>query len=104
MESGITYDNVIHVVILKLGGQVNINLYPVLGILFFNGVQERVKPFGTPKVPDDPSEVDFGEASMLGIVEVVHSIPDRLEDPAITAISTASSRDESSERLTKQTE
>ena len=50
-------------------------------------MQERVEPFGSPKVPDHPSEVDFGEASMLGIVEVVHPVPDRLENPAHTVIS-----------------
>jgi len=40
-----------------------------------------VEPFGTTKVSDDPGEVDFGEAGRLGIVEVVHSVPNRLEDP-----------------------
>ena len=78
---GVTYDNVVHIVVLDLGGQINIDLNPVLRILFFNGVQERVEPFGTPKVSDNPGKVDFGEASGLGIVEVVHSVPNRLEDP-----------------------
>ena len=41
-----------------------------------------MEPFGTPKVSNDPSEVDFGEASRFGIVEIVHSVPNRLEDTA----------------------
>ena len=66
-------------------------------------MQERVEPFGTPEVSDDPSEVDFGEASVFGIVKVVHPIPDRLEDPANRVVSTASFADGNSRRLTKQT-
>jgi hypothetical protein len=73
-------DNVVHIVVLDLGGQVNVDLNPVLRILFFNGVQEGVEPLGSSKVSDDPSEVDFGEARRLGIIEVVHSVPNRLED------------------------
>ena len=90
---GITYNNVIHIVVLNLCGQINIDLDPVLRILFFNGVQERVEPFSAPEVSNDPSEVDFGEASRLGIVEVVHSVPNRLEDPTNSAISVAPSGD-----------
>jgi len=73
-------NDVVHIVVFDLGGQININLDPVLRILFFNGVQERVEPFGSPKVADDPGKVDFGEASRLGIIKVVHSVPNRLED------------------------
>jgi hypothetical protein len=75
-DSEHTYDNVIHFVLLELGGQINVNLDPVLRILFFNGVQKRMEPFGTPKVSDDPSEVHFGETSGFGIIHIVHSVPD----------------------------
>ena len=79
---GIAYDNVIHIVVLELGSQIDVNLNPILRVLFFNGMQERVEPFGAPKVADDPGEVDFGEASGLRVVEVVHPVPNRLEDSA----------------------
>ena len=41
-----------------------------------------MEPLGGAKVSDDPGEIHFGEASRLGIVEVVHSVPNRLEDSA----------------------
>lgn len=82
-----TYDNVIHFVVLELGGQINVDLDPVLRILLFNGMQEGVEPFSTPKVSDDPSEVHFGETSGLGIGNVVHPVPDRLEDPGNPVVS-----------------
>jgi hypothetical protein len=68
-------NNVIHLVLLELGGQINVNLNPILRILLLDGMQEGVEPFGTPKVSDDPSEVDFGETGGFGIVQVVHSVP-----------------------------
>ena len=85
---GITYENIVHIVVLNLGRQINIDFNPVLRILFFNGVQERVEPFGAPKVSDDPGEVDFGKSSGFGIVEVVHSVPNRFKDPANSVVST----------------
>lgn len=39
-----------------------------------------MEPLGAAKVPDDPSEVDLGETSRLGIVQVVHAVPDRLQN------------------------
>ena len=33
-----TYKNVVHIVVLDLGGQINIDLNPVLRILLFDGV------------------------------------------------------------------
>lgn len=75
-DFGFTYDDVIHFVFLELGGQINVDLNPVLRILFFDGVQEGVEPFSTPKVSDDPSKVYFGKTSGFGIVQVVHSVPD----------------------------
>ena len=56
---GVTYDDVTHFVDLELGGHIDANLDPVLRVLFFDGVQKRVEPFGTCKVPDDPGEVNF---------------------------------------------
>lgn len=56
-----TYDNVIHVVFLDLSRKVNINLNPVLRILFFNSVEERMEPFGAAEITDDPGEVDLWE-------------------------------------------
>ena len=88
-----TYDDIIHLVFLELGSQINVNLNPVLRVLFFDGVQERVEPFGTTKVSDDPGEIDFGETSGLGIVQVVHSIPNRLEDPINAVINTMPSEE-----------
>ena len=43
-------------------------------------MQERVEPFGATEVADDPSKVDLGEARGLRVVEVVHAVPDGLED------------------------
>ena len=37
-DLGITYDNVVHIVVLDLGSQINVNLNPVLRVLFFDGV------------------------------------------------------------------
>ena len=66
-------------------------------------MQEGVEPLGTSKVSDDPSEVDFGEARRLGIIEVIHSVPNRLEDPASPTISVAFYAGKNSGRLTKRT-
>ena len=99
-----TYNDVVHFVVLEFSGQININLDPVLRVLFFDGVQKRVEPLGASKVADDPSKVDFGEASRLGIVEVVHSVPNRLEDAANPLVNVAPLVDKGSKRLTKQTE
>lgn len=60
-----TYDDVVHFVFFELGGQIDVDFNPVLRVLFFDGMQEGVEPFGTPKVSDDPSEVHFGETSGL---------------------------------------
>jgi len=76
----ILHQNVVHVVFLDLGRQIDANLDSVLGILLFDRVKKGMEPFGGAKVTDDPHEVDLGETSWLGVVEVVHAIPDRLED------------------------
>jgi hypothetical protein len=54
-----TYEDVVHVVFLDLGREVNRDLDPVLGVLFLDGVEERVEPFGGAKVTDDPCKVDL---------------------------------------------
>ena len=69
-----------HVVVLDLAGQVYIDLDPVLHVLLFDRVQERVEPLGGAKVADHPLKVDLGETFRLGVVEVAHAAPDRLGD------------------------
>ena len=71
-----THDNVSHIILFNLSGEVNVNLNTVLGILFLDSMQERVEPFGTSKVTNDPGEVDLGQPGGLGAVEVVHAVPD----------------------------
>ena len=99
----VLHEYVRHVVILDLGGQVYVDLDAVLHVLLFDRVQERVEPLGGAKVADHPCKVDLcvqmffviperkrtwegtaylGETCRLGVVEVVHAVPDRLEDPS----------------------
>ena len=80
LSTNFLHQDVVHLVILHLSGEIDTDLNPVLGILFLNGVQKRVEPFSSAEVTDDPDEVDFGKTSWLGVVEVVHAVPDRLED------------------------
>lgn len=72
--------NVRHVVVFDFGGQVDANLDSVLRVLFFDGVQERMEPFGRTEIADHPDEVDFGEAGGRRVVKVVHAVPNVLED------------------------
>lgn len=62
LGSDILHDDIVHVVLFDLRGQVYVDLNSVLGVLFLDGVQERVKPFCGAEVTDDPSEVDLAEA------------------------------------------
>jgi len=78
--SDIGYDDIVHVILLDLGGEVDIDLDTTARVLFLDGVQERVEPLGCTEVTDDPGEVDFGESGGFGVSEVVHAVPDRLED------------------------
>lgn len=71
-----THDDVVHVILLDFGCEIDINLDPVLSILIFNGLQEGVEPFCATKVADDPGKVNLGEARGLRIVDVVHAVPD----------------------------
>ena len=71
-----TYDNIVHVILLDLCGQIDVDLDPVLCVLFFNGMQQRMEPFRASKITNDPGEVDLGQPGGLGAVEVVHAVPD----------------------------
>lgn len=75
-----THDDVVHVVLLDLRSQVNVDLDPVLGVLLLDGLQQRVEPLRRAEVTDDPGEVDLRQARRLRLVEVVHAVPDRLQD------------------------
>lgn len=55
-----TDNDVVHIILLNLGGKIDVDLDTVLSVLFFNGMQERMEPFGCSEVTDDPSEVDLG--------------------------------------------
>ncbi len=103
VRADVLHEDVRHVVVLDLGGQVDVDLDAVLRVLLLDRVQERVEPLGGTKVADDPGEVDLcgaaptmgsalchsrgdrarylGETCRLGAVEVIHAVPDRLEDP-----------------------
>ena len=52
--------NVVHVVFLELGGEVDANLDSVLCVLFLDCVEERMEPFCCAEITDHPDEVDFG--------------------------------------------
>jgi len=60
-------DDVVHFVILDFGSQVNVNFDAVLSVLFFDSSQERVEPFGSTKVTDDPREVDLKESENTSV-------------------------------------
>jgi hypothetical protein len=52
-------DDVIHVVFFDLGSEIDVDLDSTCGILFFDGVQERVEPFRRTKVTNDPCEINL---------------------------------------------
>ena len=80
LRADVLHNDVVHLVLLELLRQVDVDLDPVLGVLLLDGVQERVEPFGGAEVTDDPGEVDLGQTSGLRAVEVVQAVPDRLQD------------------------
>ena len=55
----VLYDDVGHVIFLDLRRQVDVDLDPVLHVLLFDRVQERVEPLGRAEVADNPGEVDL---------------------------------------------
>lgn len=54
-----TYNDVGHVILFDLRGKVYVDLNPVLGVLFFNSLKQRVEPLCRSKVTDDPGEVNL---------------------------------------------
>jgi hypothetical protein len=58
-----TYIYIVHIIFLNLASMVDIDLDPALGILFFDSVQERVEPFCTTEVTNDPSKVYLTEVT-----------------------------------------
>ena len=59
LGTDVLYDDVVHVIIFDFRRQVYVDLDPVLRVLFFDRVEERVEPFGGAKVADDPGEVNL---------------------------------------------
>ena len=80
LRADVLHDDVVHVLLADLRRQVDVDLDAVLRVLLLDRVQERVEPLGGAEVADDPREVHLGEARRLRRVEVVHPVPDRLED------------------------
>ncbi len=80
LRADVLHNDVVHVLLLDLRRQVDVDLNPVLRVLLLDGVQERVEPLRRAEVTDDPGEVHLGQARGLRAVEVVHPVPDRLED------------------------
>ena len=78
-----THHDIRRIIILDLRSQINANLNPVLRILLFDSLQQRMEPLCRAKVTDDPSEVNLGQPSRLRVVEIVHAVPNRLQDPVV---------------------
>lgn len=80
LRANILDEDIVHVVLLESGSEIDGDLDPVLRVLLLDGVQERVEPFCGAEVTDDPDEVNLGETGGLRVVEAVHPVPDGLED------------------------
>lgn len=80
LRANVRDNDIVHIVLLELRSQINVDLNPVLRVLLLNRVQQAVEPLGGAKVADDPGEVDLAEARRLARVEVVHAVPDALQD------------------------
>ena len=74
-----THDDIVHVIFLNFGCEIDVNFDPVLSVLIFNSFQEGMEPLCAAKVTDDPSKVNLGEARWLRVVHVVHAVPDRFQ-------------------------
>lgn len=59
LSTNILDNDVVHFVFFQFSSQVDVDLDAVLGVLFFDSVEEGVEPFGSAEVTDDPSEVDL---------------------------------------------
>jgi hypothetical protein len=55
-----TCKNIIHVVILDLGSEIDVDLDFIHGILLLDGVQKGMEPLSCAKVTNYPSKVDLG--------------------------------------------
>jgi hypothetical protein len=80
LRANVLDKDIVHVVLFDLGGEIDGDLDPVLRVLLLDGVQKRVEPLCGAKVTDDPDEVNLGETGGTRVVEVVHSVPNGLED------------------------
>ena len=87
LRTDVLDNDIVHVIFLDLGSQINVDLDAVLGVLLLDSVQQRVEPLRTAEVTDDPGKVDLGQARRLRVVEVVQAVPNRLQDSARTIIS-----------------
>lgn len=54
-----TCNDVIHVVLLDLRRNIDVDLNSPLGILLLDSVEERVEPFCDAEVTNNPSEIDL---------------------------------------------
>lgn len=78
----VLHQDVVHVVLLDLRSQVDRDLNGVVRVLFLDGLEEGVEPFGGAEVSNDPSEVDLRQPGALGlVVKVVKTIPNYKRGP-----------------------
>jgi hypothetical protein len=80
MPKQFTDYNICHIIFFNPSRKVNVDLDSVLSILLLDGVQKGMKPLGRAIVADNPGKVDLGEPGRLGVMQVIHAIPDRLQD------------------------
>lgn len=65
LSTNILDDNVVHLIFFQFGSQIYVDLDAVLGVLFFNGMEEGVEPLGSAEVTNDPSEVYLFDRSVV---------------------------------------
>jgi hypothetical protein len=54
-----TYDDVVHVVLLDLRSEVDVDLDSVLRVLFLQRMQKRVEPFSSAEIAYHPGKVNL---------------------------------------------
>lgn len=59
LRTDVLHDDVRHVVLLDLRGEVDVDLDAALAVLLLDRLQQRVEPLGGAEVADDPREVDL---------------------------------------------
>jgi len=52
-------DDVVHLIFLDLSSEIDVDLDSTLSILFLDGVEERVEPFRSAVITNDPCKVDL---------------------------------------------